>query len=152
MHEASGLHFPPGRSCQQLRLLEVDKCALLTGPQFEAGVRHLHRLEDLIVHDCAFVSKEAVVEVVSILPNLHYVRWDSEVILDAKDTLPVSRVGAALAVRLQELAAFDERYCYSKEELLEVQSSEFVPLLRNCGDLAAMLDELELLADQDKSA
>jgi hypothetical protein len=119
-------------------------CALLSAPQFQAGVRHLHELEDLIVRFCAFVSMEAVLEMVNLLPSLLYGRWNDVVLLDDKGPHSVSRLGTALAARLQELAAFDERYCYSKKELLEVRSSESVPQLGKCGELAAMLDELEL--------
>ncbi len=149
MHLEADSLCVPYRSCRQLHALELDKCTLLTAPHFRGDVICLRDLEALIVNDCAFVGKDAVVFMAKSLPSLRHARWNNEVLFNAMSRHSKSRTGrAALSARMQELASYDERYCYTNEELFEVRSSKSVPGLDQDGALAAILSELELMPVQ----
>lgn len=128
-----------------LELLSLVKCPSLTEAEFLAGINHLHSLHYLFVSDCIFISKKALERLPDVLPlkyfefngAIHYVKVDS----------PAKResVDIALTQRMQELAPFDERYKYSKEDLMEMQEAACGVRLDRNGPLAKLLTELELL-------
>jgi len=121
------------------------KCPSLTEAEFLAGMNHLHSLNYLFVSDCIFISKTALERLLHVLP-LKYFEFNGAIHYEKVDRLAKRNfVERALMQRMQELAPFDERYKYSKEDLMELREAACdVPLDRD-GPLAKLFTELELL-------
>ena len=96
----------------------------MTEPELQGVLRHLTKLRQLVVNKCSFISAKAVWDVAPDLPNIELLEHNLVVLLDRKAAAQTTRrkqrqVNMQTA---QSLAAYDERYIYSRAALLSLNS------------------------------
>ena len=107
-----------------LEKLVIDGCSILTEPELQGVLRHQTGLRQLAVNKCSFMSAKAVWDVAPDLPNIELLEHNLVALLDRKAAAQTKRrkqrqVNMQSA---QSLAAFDERYKYSRAVFLGLNS------------------------------
>ena len=130
------------RHLTRLEKLSINGCPFLTEPSLQGVLRHLTKLSRLDVCSCPFVSAKGLMDVVLDLPNIEYVAEgsyeDMNVLLDCTAVARAfgKKVRQVHAQTAQLPAAFDERFKYSRAELLGITDGREVattcpPALQN---------------------
>lgn len=104
----------------------VDGCAILTEPELQGVLRHLNGLRELVVNKCSFISAKALRDFVHNLPTMELLEHNLVVLLDRKAAAQAIRKKERQAQMnmqtAQSLTAFDERYTYSRAQMLGVET------------------------------
>ena len=107
-----------------LEKLVIDGCAILTEPELQGVLRHLSTLRQLVVNKCSFISARAIWDVAPDLPNIELLEHNLVVLLDRKAAAETTRRRQRQVnmQNTQSIAAFDERYKYSRAVFLGLNS------------------------------